>query len=112
MPLEISRRPTSLCSYNSVTPAGGFTLQVSLCFGSISIKSHALLDSGASTCFIDIAFVRAHKIPTVRTTQPISVEAIDKQVLSSGAVTEATISLVLQVGFHHEVLTFYLIVTP
>mgnify|MGYP000532974220 FL=1 len=112
MPLDTFRRPSSSCSYNSVTPAGGFTLQVSLCFGSISIKSHALLDSGASTCFIDIAFVRAHKIPTFCTTQPISVEAIDGRVLSSGAVTEATVPLVFQVGFHQEVLTFYLIATP
>ena len=112
MPLDKSHRPTSLCSYKSVTPAGGFTLQVSLSFGSISINSHALLDSGASTCFIDIAFVRGHKIPTICTTQPISVEAIDGRVLSSGAVTEATVPLVFQVGFHLEVLTLYLIATP
>ena len=83
-------------------------MQVSLCFGSTSVESHALLDSGESTCFIDISFVRAHNIPTVHTTQPISVEAIDRRVLSFGAVTEATLLLVLQVG-HHEVLMFYLI---
>ena len=107
-----SRQPTSLCAYNSGMPTGGFTLQASFCFGSISIKSHALLDFGASTCFIDIMFVRAHKIPTVRTTQPISIEVINGPVLSSGAVTEATVPLVLQVRFHQEVLAFYLIATP
>ena len=84
----------------------------SLSFGSTSIHSHALLDSGASTCFIDISFARTHHIPTVPTSQPISIEAIDGWVLSSGAVTKATIPLVLQVGPHHEVLTFYLISTP
>ena len=84
-------------------------MQVSICFGSTPIHSHALLDSGASTFFIDKSFVRAYNIPTIRTSQPISVEAIDGRVLSSGAVTEATIPLVLQVGPHHEVLTFYLL---
>ena len=112
MPLDAFHYRTSPCSYNLVTPSRGFTLQVSLCFESTSIQSHALLDSGASTCFIDISFIRAHNNPTVRTTQPISVEAIDGRVLSSGAVTEATIPLVLQIGPHQEVLTFYLIATP
>ena len=87
-------------------------MQVSLSFGSISINSHALLNFGASTCFIDIAFIRAHKFPIIRTTQPISVEAINGWFLSSGAVTEATVRLVFQVGFHQEVLTFCLIATP
>ena len=77
-----------------------------------SIHSHALLDSGASTCFIDKSFVRAHNISTVHTSQPISIEAIDGRVLSSGAVTEATIPLVLQFGAHQEEVTFYLIGTP
>ena len=112
MPLDASRYSPSPCSYKSVPPLGGFSLQVSLCFGSTSIHSHALLDSGASTCFIDKSFVCAHNIPTVRTSQPISVEAIDGRVLSSGAVTEATIPLVLQIGAHQEELTFYLIATP
>ena len=111
-PLDTFHYRTSPCSYNLVTPSGGFTLQVSLCFESTSIQSHALLDSGASTCFINISFVRAHNIPTVRTTQPISVEAIDRWVLSLGAITEATILLVLQIGPHQEVLSFYLIATP
>ena len=61
------------------------------------------------TWFIDKSFVYAHNIPTV----PTSVDsAIDDLALSSGAITEATIPLVLQVGAHHEVLMFYLITTP
>ena len=112
MPQDASHYPPSPCSHKSFPPLGGFSLQVSLCFGSNSIHSHALLDSGASSCFIDISFFCAHHIPTVPTSQPISVEAIDGRFLSSEAVTKATIPLVLQVGPHHEVLTFYLISTP
>jgi hypothetical protein len=112
MPLDASHYLPSPCSYKSESPLGGFSLQVSLCFNSTSIHSHALLDSGASTCFIDKAFVCAHNIPTIRTSQPIPVEAIDGRALSSGAVTETTIPLVLQIGAHQEELTFYLIATP
>ena len=75
MPLDASRYSPSPCSYMSVQPLQGFSLQVSLCFGSTSIHSHPLLDSGASTCFIDKSFVRTHNIPTVRTSQLMSVEA-------------------------------------
>ena len=91
MSSNASRYSPSPCSYKSVQPLGGFSLQVILCFRSTSIHSHALLDSRASTCFINKSFFCAHNIPTVRTSQPISVEAIDNRVLSSGAVTEATI---------------------
>ena len=41
MPLDTSRRPT-LCSYKSITPTGGFTLQVSLSFGSILLGNVSL----------------------------------------------------------------------
>ena len=70
MLLDASRYSPYPCSYKYVPPLGGFSLQVSLCFDSTSIHSHVLLDSGASTCFIDKSFVRAHNIPTVRTSQP------------------------------------------
>ena len=100
MPMGAFHYRTSPCSYSLVMPLGGFSLQVSLCFESTSIQSNALLDFGASTSFINISIIRAHNIPTIRTTQPISVEAINGWVLSSWAVTEATIPMVLQIGPH------------
>ena len=92
--------------------SGNFTFEVCLYFNSSSIHSVALLDSGASSCFIDIAFVRAHGVPVVNLPKPILVEAIDGRVLSSGAITQATIPLVLRVGSHQEELPFYLIASP
>ena len=112
MPLDACRYPPSPCSHKPFPPLGGFSLQVSLCFGSNLIHSHAFLNSGPSTCFIDTSFVCAHHITTVPTSQPIFVEASDSRVLSSGAITEATVPLVLQVCPHHELLTFYLIAPP
>ena len=111
MLLDTFRYPPSPCSHKYNPPLGGFSLQARVCFGSTSIHSHALLDFGASTCFIDKSFVYTHNIPIVYTSQPISIEEIDGWVLSSVLGTEATISLVLQVGAHHEVLTFHLIAT-
>jgi hypothetical protein len=105
-------RDASLCSYNSIRSLGGFVLEVSLSYVSTSIQSKALLDSGASTCSIDIAYIHTHNILVIHTSQPIPIESINGTVLSSGAVTKVTTPLVLRVGSHQEVLTFYLIASP
>ena len=110
MQLDISRRQHSLGSIAG--PSGNFTVEVWLSFNSSSIQSVALLDSGASSCFIDVAFAQAHGVPVVCLSKPIPVEAIDGRVLSSGAITQATIPLGLRVGSHQEELAFYLIASP
>ena len=111
MQLDTFHSPTPLYSYNAVTLSGDFSFKVSLSFRPTSIQFHALLDSSASTCFIDISFSRAYRIPTV-CIQPLPVKAIDGWVLSSRAVTEATLSLELEIGCHKEELTFFLIASP
>ena len=95
------------CSHSSTN---GFSFEVTLHFQSISIQSLTLLESGATTCFMDEMFVHKHNFPVVRLTKPILVEAMDGRMLSSSAVTEATISLILQLGIHKEALSFYLII--
>jgi hypothetical protein len=42
-----------------------------------SIKIHALLDSGASACFMDNDFIDRHKLPLVTKKHPIPVEVIE-----------------------------------
>ena len=97
------------CSQSSTND---FSFEVTLCFQSISIQSLALLDSGATTCFMDETFVRKHNFPVVRLSKPIPVEAIDGRMLSSSIVTKATVPLILQLGTHQEALSFYLITSP
>ena len=63
----------------------------------------ALLDSGASSYFVDITFARTSRIPVVHKKKPIPVEVIE------GAITEATSPLILNVGSHLEEISFYLI---
>mgnify|MGYP000420915753 CR=1 FL=1 len=102
----------SYCSPILGTSIEDFSFPVSIHFKSISIRSLALLDSGATTCLMDQRFVCKHKFPVVQLSKPIPVEAIDGRMLSSGAVTEATIPLILQLGDHQEAVTFYVITSP
>jgi predicted membrane GTPase involved in stress response len=59
---------------------------------------------------MDETFVHKHKLLVVRLSKAIPVEAIDRRMLSSGAVTENTTPLLIQLGNHKEVLTFYIVV--
>jgi hypothetical protein len=85
---------------------------ITLQFGSTSLKTKALLDSGATSCFIDFRFARAQNIPTIKTSTPIHVEVIDGRTLSSDAIIDTTILLLLSVGVHKEEITFHLIASP
>jgi hypothetical protein len=68
-----------------------FTSEASPCFivlvivkiNSSGIKVHALLDFGASACFMDKDFVDRHKVPLVIRKYPILVEVIDSKPLVS-----------------------------
>ena len=64
-----------------------FTIQLRIKFDDHSIKVSALLDSGASTCFIDKDFAECHKLPLVTKKCLVSVEVIDGRSLVSGDVT-------------------------
>ena len=104
--------PHSCRSHSLARSTKDFSFLVSIHFKSIYIRSLALLDSRATTCFMDERFVRKHKFPVVRLSKPIPQEAIDGRMLSSGVITEATIPLILQLGDHQEALTFYVITSP
>ena len=112
MRLDNSTQPSPLRSTRSTKPTHDFSVEVHISFNSVSFRTLALVDSGASTCFMDAAFAYNHKIPLVPLLKPIPVEAIDGRLLSSGAVTQETAPLVLQIGEHRESLTFYLITSP
>ena len=69
----------------SAQPASCFTILLSL--GPQKIKTLALLDSGASACFLDEEFAKRHKISLVLKSKPVHVEVIDGRPLLSGSVT-------------------------
>ena len=74
-----------------------------------SFSTQVLIDSGASSNFIDQEFAKIHQIPTKIKKIPEKVECIDGSLLSSGLVTHETEPLLVQYGDHKEYITFYLI---
>src|SRR5216117_3410829 len=61
----------------------------------------ALLDSGASSCFIHPRIVKEYHIPVVKKTKPKKLKVIDGRDISSGLVThECTFNL--ELGSHKE----------
>ena len=80
--------------------------------GSWISVTKTLIDSGASSCFMDYTFAVRHKIPLKRKAFPIAVEVIDGRKLESGLIREETYPICFSVGKHKEYLVFHLIKSP
>lgn len=78
----------------------------------VFLSSQALVDSGASSSFIDAQYAALHDIPTITKPNPYSIEAIDGRELVSGAVTHETLPLLLCIGPHQEYLSLDVISCP
>ncbi|XP_061464580.1 trifunctional nucleotide phosphoesterase protein YfkN-like [Rhineura floridana] len=71
-----------------------------------------MIDSGASSSFMDYTFALKHSIPIQTLEQLLSVETIDGHPLKSGTVTRATEMLRMEIPRHVEKLSFYLAALP
>ena len=76
------------------------------------IVEKTLIDSGASSCFIDSSFVKKFKIPTKEKKFPIQVEAVDGRALGSGNITLETIPVLFKTSGHEEMISFHVINSP
>ena len=94
----------------SAQPAGCFTIPLS--FGPQKIKTLALLDSGASACFLDKEFAKRHKIPLVLKSKPVHIEVIDGRPLLSGSVTHESKPIEVVFENHSSFVIFNIIRTP
>jgi len=72
----------------------------------------ALVDSGATSSFIDQTFVTQHNIPVVKKSTPVPVEVIDGRTIAFGAITHETTPLELCIGKHAEKIVLNVISTP
>ena len=68
-----------------------------------------MIDSGASSTFINESFVERHCIPSIPHTNPIPLNVIDGSSISSGAVTHHTTPLSLSINAHSEDCSFHII---
>ncbi len=74
--------------------------------------SVTLVDSGATSSFIDQTFVAQHNIPVVKKSTLVPVEVIDGRTIASGAITHETTPLELYIGKHTEKIVLNIISTP
>uniref|UniRef100_A0A670ZB52 Gypsy retrotransposon integrase-like protein 1 n=1 Tax=Pseudonaja textilis TaxID=8673 RepID=A0A670ZB52_PSETE len=71
------------------------------------IPAVALVDSGATTSFMDCAFVKHFGIPLIPVNPPIKVETVDGRELKSGPICCATQPVRMLIGDHEEAISFY-----
>ncbi|ETE58322.1 hypothetical protein L345_15956, partial [Ophiophagus hannah] len=72
------------------------------------IPVHALVDSGAITNFMDVAFTAKYATSQCSVEPPLLVETINGQVLLFGPIKATTQHLHLTIGSHEEEIQFYL----
>jgi hypothetical protein len=72
----------------------------------------ALVDSGATSSFIDQTFVVQHNIPVIKKSTPVPVEVIDGRTIASGAITHKKTPLELYIGKHAKKIVLNIISTP
>jgi hypothetical protein len=81
-----------LCS--AVGPSPNFTQYVDIIRIPENIPQvSALVDSAATSSFIDQTFVAQHNIPVVKKLTPVPVEVIDGRIIASGVITHETTPL-------------------
>jgi hypothetical protein len=74
--------------------------------------AQTLLDSSASTCFMDNELVQKYKLALMEKNTPMPVEVIDGQNLSSRPITHETKPLDVTIGSHTSKVLFNVISSP
>jgi hypothetical protein len=93
-------------------PTYSLILQL-LCLSVLRNKTTlALLDSGASTCFLDEEFTKRHKIRLVQKSKPIYVEVIDGRPLLYSSVIHESKPIEVTFKDHSSYVVFNIIRTP
>ena len=96
----------------SSEPSRCFNIPLIIDFHPHRVKVKALLDSGASACFIDRDLVKRHNLPIVPKKYPVAVEVIDGRPLISGDVTHETKPLDIILEGHRSTIVFNIISSP
>ncbi len=110
--MRLTRITTSSGPILSSEPSCCFNIPLKINFHSHNIKVKALLDSGASACFIDKNLVKRHNLPIVLKKSPVAVEVIDGRPLISGDVTHETKPFDIILEGHRSTIVFNIINSP
>ncbi|KAL0198990.1 hypothetical protein M9458_007530, partial [Cirrhinus mrigala] len=110
-PTRPPRPPTSVSVTRSCL--NRCEIPVILSSDGISIKTNALIDSGAAGNFIDRDFVKINRLPILSCASPVAVAALDGRLLGSGRIDYTTDDLTLRFEpCHHETIRFFIISSP
>jgi len=96
----------------SFEPSRYFNIPLKIDFHPHIIKVKALLDFGASACFIDKNLVKRHNLPIVPKKYHVIVEVIYDRPLISGNVTHETKPLDIILEGHRITIVFNIITSP
>uniref|UniRef100_A0A8C5M7Z7 Gypsy retrotransposon integrase-like protein 1 n=1 Tax=Leptobrachium leishanense TaxID=445787 RepID=A0A8C5M7Z7_9ANUR len=89
------------------------SILLSLQWNDHPVSVSAMVDSGASSCFMDFTLATSLGIPYVNKKSPLSIQCVDGSPLTSGPVVLETIPLLVRIGNEHkEFLQFDLVTSP
>ncbi|KAI2652387.1 Transposon Tf2-9 polyprotein [Labeo rohita] len=103
-PTSVSERSPSLnkCEVTVLLSCGGK-----------SIRTNALIDSGAAGNFIDKDFAKSNQLPLSPCASPVAVAALDGRPLGTGRIDHTTTDLTLRIEpGHQETIRFFVITSP
>ncbi|KAK3508737.1 hypothetical protein QTP70_004220 [Hemibagrus guttatus] len=108
------RQGRTVTGLTRITPPSnsGWSLPITLIWGTHRHKLKALVDSGAAGNFMDLSLVKSLQIPVDSLPAPLTVTALDGRPLSPGKVTLLTSLLRFSIYQHQEELWFHLIHSP
>ena len=102
-PTLISKQSINLSSIES---SDHLVIPIILNHEYVIIQTQAMIDSGATSSFIDTNFIKEHNLPLERKSSPIPLYVIDGRPVASGEITHNTIPLTLSITNHSEKLSF------
>ncbi|KAI2647134.1 Transposon Tf2-6 polyprotein [Labeo rohita] len=110
-PTRPPRLPTSVSERSPALNKCEITALLS-CDGR-SIRTTALIDSGAAGNFIDKDFARSNQLPLSPCVSPVAVAALDGRPLGTGRIDHTTTDLTLHIEpGHQETIRFFVITSP
>ncbi|KAI2645046.1 Transposon Tf2-9 polyprotein [Labeo rohita] len=110
-PTRPPRPPTSVSERSPTLNKCEIT--VLLGCGERSIRTNALIDSGAAGNFIDKDFAKCNQVPLSPCVSPVAVAALDGRPLGTGRIDHTTTDLILRIEpGHQETIRFFVISSP
>ncbi|KAL0176934.1 hypothetical protein M9458_029264, partial [Cirrhinus mrigala] len=110
-PTRPPRQPTSVSELKSLPNC--CHIPVTITHNDVTVKTTALIDSGAAGNFIDADFVATNHLPILSCSPHVAVAALDGRPLGTGKVHHTTQDLTLHVEpAHQETIRFFIIPSP